>query len=604
MPRRLSVDFTRAASLVALSLLGGCSPSRSGEGPSILLITLDTARADRLGCYGSRVVETPALDELAKSGVLCLNAVAPVPATVPSHASLFTGLWPFAHNVRDNGLYRLSDEARTLAEVLSANGYQTHAVPASVALDGRYGMQQGFEVYDDQFPESPAQHGALERRAGEVTDRGLQAIDHMQPGPFFLWLHYFDLHLPYDPPAPFDTQYAGRAYDGEMAYLDSQIARLLQGLRQRGLLPRLLIVAAGDHGESLGEHGESTHGFLTYEATVRVPLILCGPGLPAASRLSHLVSLVDVMPTLLEAAGLETPPCCQGRSLLGTARGDNPSGESTAYFETHVPYYSFGWAPLEGVRRGRWKLIQGPRPELFDLALDPKEERNLIAERPRVAEELREILERYRSDRGPSLPLETVAWEGGVAALETLGYVAPTTSSPPDPAHFAGPDPKDMISLLEERNIGLRLLEEGKVHEAEDRFRSILTRNPTNAPVRELLGIALMRQERWTEARDELRAAVEARPILATAHYNLAQCYRVLGDTDAMIPHLEAALAHATGNVGAVRELALAYAARGDAKDAYRCLDRLRELLARQPDLLTTVEGEIKQALRHAHSGG
>ncbi|MFO0982342.1 MAG: sulfatase-like hydrolase/transferase [Planctomycetota bacterium] len=575
---------TLVAPLALGALLLACSdrsPSPGAAPPArnLLLITLDTTRADHLGCYGCSTVATPAIDGLAQEGVLFETAITSVPTTLPSHTSIMTSLWPLRHGIRDNGIFRLSSEALTLAEVLRDRGYHTGAVVSAFVLDAQFGLDQGFETYDDHVSAQVYNAaGTQDRRADEVTTLGLRFLDQRGGRPFFLRLHYFDPHGPYAPPPPFKERYAGRPYDGEIAYTDTQLARLLAGLQQRALAASTLVVLTADHGESLGEHGERTHGYFVYDATAHVPLIMRGPDLPSGQRVRGVAQLIDIAPTALELLQAEAPPAFQGKTLVPFLRDHVDLPATLAYLETYAPYFNFGWSPLKGLRDARYKYVRAPRPELYDLLEDPLEQHDLTDREPEVAARMARVLDQLlAAQAGPSLAQANAPTPAEQDKLKALGYTATAATLDHDPT---GPDPKDMIALLERRDLGNMLLHQQKLEAAEREFAAILEQNPENTQVREFLGTALMGQGKWAQARDQLLRAVVERPALYTSHYNLARCYTMLGDPAAALLHLEAAAHHNPRYVEAVRDLALQFARMHEAVKAHACLVRCRELCA------------------------
>jgi arylsulfatase A-like enzyme len=343
--------------------------------PNVLLITIDTLRADKLGCYGSQRVKTPHIDRLAKSGVLFTRVFAHNPLTLPSHANIMTGMTPPYHGVHDNENFNLRDQFLTLAEYFKSQGYSTAAVVGAYPLDSRFGIAQGFDFYEDNV--SPK--GAPKNSVGERDAEAVVAIAKnwlgWQKSNWFLWVHVYDPHYPYEPPEPFLAQYPDKPYNGEVAYVDSVLGGFFKYLEENGHLGRTLIVLTSDHGESLGDHGEKTHGILAYNSTLWVPLILSFPGLRPA-RIDQLAGHIDIFPTLCDLLGLEKPSGLQGISLAPAIRGKT-SPPRLIYFESLEPYYNFGWAPLRGFISGKQKFFDGPIPELYDLEVDFAEAVNL-----------------------------------------------------------------------------------------------------------------------------------------------------------------------------------------------------------------------------------
>ena len=337
---------------------------------NLVLVTIDTLRADRLGCYGYSQIETPNLDRLAQRGVLFENAVAQAPLTAPSHASILTGMYPTAHKVRDTGGFVLPASDATLAPILRRQGWDTAGFVGASVLKKRFGFDQGFAVYDDQMPKLAARNIAseyAERRAGEVVDRAIAWLSTQSGKPFFLWVHVFDPHSPYDPPSPFREKYEGRPYDGEVAYTDQQLGRLFQAIAKKSPPEKTLVAVLSDHGESLSEHGEYTHGVFLYDSTLRIAFIMAGPGVPAGLRMKQQARTIDLLPTLLELTGNKVPAEVQGSSLAPTFTGEEVPA-SYSYAETLFPKINMGWAELRGLRTNRWKYIRAPKPELYGSA--------------------------------------------------------------------------------------------------------------------------------------------------------------------------------------------------------------------------------------------
>ncbi|MGH7150835.1 MAG: sulfatase, partial [Planctomycetota bacterium] len=366
----------------------------TARGANLLLVTVDTLRADRLGFSGHPRARTPVLDDLAGRGVRFETALASAPVTLPSHATILTGLDPPHHGVRDNGLFALGGDQVTLAEILAGAGYETAAVVAAFVLDARYGLAQGFATYDDRMvPLEGASAAIAQRPANQVTDAALAWLDRRtDTGPFFLWVHYFDPHMPYEPPPPFGGATPEDRYDGEIAFVDAELGRLLRGLDGRGLGERTLLVFTSDHGEGLGEHGERTHSLLLYDSTMLVPLLFVPPGERGRGRVfdDRAAGGIDVLPTALDLLGLPVPGGLDGESLARPPRDpDRP-----LYLETFAPLHTCGWSPLHALRRLRDKFIEAPVPEYYDLRSDPWESRNLFPQAPPSARALASHLAR------------------------------------------------------------------------------------------------------------------------------------------------------------------------------------------------------------------
>jgi arylsulfatase A-like enzyme/Flp pilus assembly protein TadD len=407
-------------------------------------VTIDTLRADRLGCYGYRPAVTPTLDGLAARGVRFAVAVAHAPLTAPSHASILSGLTPLRHGVRDNGAYVLPAGVRTVAGDFKQAGYRTAAFVSGFPLKRRFGFDAAFDLYDDNLPrgKDARRTAYVERTADQTTDAALGWLDTASsaPGahaPFFLWVHYFDPHAPYEAPAAFMA--GGESpYDGEIAFVDAQLARLLRRVGEAGSSALVLVVA--DHGESLGEHGEDTHGIFVYDATLRVPFLLAGPGVPSGVVAATVARGIDVAPTLLDYAGLPARSM-DGRSLRAAASGQQVSDEP-AYAESLHPQLQYGWAPLHAWRTAKLKLIEAPRAELYDLQADPAEAHDRSAADPSQMESLRRALQRAMATTTPDAAQSVDAPTR--ERLEALGYVGTASAGVAAPT---GRDPKDGIGL-------------------------------------------------------------------------------------------------------------------------------------------------------------
>jgi arylsulfatase A-like enzyme len=468
------------------------------RGYDVILVTLDTTRPDRLGCYGNADIQTPNLDRLAREGVIFSRAIATGPTTLPTHASILTGLYPQHHGVRANSFYRLNEDQRTLAEVLSRAGYATGAFVSAFVLDDRFGLDQGFDVYDSQVASPSHVMGYVERTADDTTDQALGWLRRRQAEPYFLWVHYYDPHANTNPPSPFKEQH-DLAYDGEIAFVDHELGRLLEAVRASGR--KTLVVVVGDHGEALGEHGEWTHGHLLQEATLQIPLILHAPGgLPRGLHVDARVSQVDLLPTILTLLGASVPDDLDGVSLTRAAGADR---ELLA--ETMEGRAQYGWARLSAVYQGALKYIHGPAPELYDLARDPLERDDVVAARAEDASALRRLLgerEEPTADRLGDANVELAAED--IRRLEALGYAV--GDGTPSSSEGGGADPKRMLPLIRELD-SLTLAYE---HPALSPFSKLLWR---------LAGMPVI------EGRSELVRELER---LASDHPDFAPVYQYL----------------------------------------------------------------------------
>jgi len=491
-------------------------PASGQEQPtSLLLITVDTTRADHLGCYGYKNAATPNIDSLAEGGTLFTNALSPTPLTLPSHATIMTGLTPRSHGVRDNSTFRLGRGVPVLAGALTAHGYDTAAFVSSVVLDRLLGLDRGFRIYDDSVRVGDrSAFNYQERAASQTGEAVIDALDELE-APFFLWVHYFDPHLPYVPPEPFAGNFRDRPYDGEIAFMDREIGSLLASIRRKGV--PLLTVVAGDHGESLGDHGEDAHGIFIYQSTQHVPLIITGPGIPAGKKVASRTGLIDIAPTVLDLLGLPAMDGVEGRSLLPVMHGERL--DDTVYeLETFFPMLAYGWAPLRAVVRGDLKYIDAPAPELYHLGNDPGETRNLLNSHP---------------DRGTALARELGTRTAGDALspaehdpelaeqkrlLESIGYISGTIS----PGGGDPIDPKDGVSWIADLEAGRRAVQHGFPNEGIAPLERLLRRNPENVPAILVLAQCNLGSGDPVKAAALARRALEIHPGDPLVHFNLA----------------------------------------------------------------------------------
>jgi arylsulfatase A-like enzyme/Tfp pilus assembly protein PilF len=547
------------ASVLLGTLASGCSPGASAD--RVVLITIDTLRADHLGCYGGRWVATPAIDALAERGVRFETAISPAPLTLPAHASLMTGLEPPRHGVRNNSTFQLEGGFPTLAERMRERGFATAAFVGAVVLDRQYGLARGFDHYEDRMAPRRAagEFGFAERTADRVIDAATNWLEGA-PSRFFLWVHLYDPHAGYQPPPRFLDQAPSHPYAGEIAFADAELGRLVERVRARWDQRRTLFVVTSDHGESLGEHGEMTHSLTIYEATQRVPLIISGAGLPQGAVERATARLVDVAPTILALARAEPLGDVDGRDLLATS-SEAGSPEPLAYVETLAPQLDLGWSPLLGVRSARFKYIRAPRPELYDLEEDPQETRNLVETRPQIAAELERSLESQLANARPVEPTVTPD-AARRAQLAQLGYLAGEAAVPTEElGKLGGIDPKDGLAQVmglqaalglmtaghpEEALAMLESLEDGgyvfDLHrseaarrvgraEAAERFaRAALARAPRVSSVHLALAEALEAQGRFEEATDSFEEAARLDPASAEPFVGLGRIAEARGD--------------------------------------------------------------------------
>jgi choline-sulfatase len=514
-----------AAALVAIC--GIASVAQAAGPPDVLLLTLDTTRADALGAFGGPEARTPVLDALAARGVRWTQALASTPLTLPAHASLFTGLTPPEHGIEDNGTTVLAGNVPTLAGALSSRGYMTAGFVASRVLDRQFGLARGFGHYDDRVPAEQVREGyPAERTAREMTDAALAWLKGRPAGkPLFLWVHYYDPHDPYRPAGMEDKAPAAERYAGEVAAMDLEIGRLLSALP--GGAERWIIAAVGDHGESLGEHGEGSHGIFLYHATLHVPLILAGPGVPRGQAVREAVATRRLASTLLRTAGLTAAAAPFGLPLPGLPGlpGAASGAPSPVYLASRYALTAYGWSPLEGMFDGRFKLIVAPRPELYDLAADPGETRNLL-EGPRAAREPARRLKQALAAARKSFRIHPAAPADPelARALENLGYLSGSGASGKGVL-----DPKDGMPLLAELAAAWELARRESWQPALEKLTELVRKSPGNVKFLTALATVQLNSGKGAAAIATYRRAVRENPRRAETHYELANAYARLG---------------------------------------------------------------------------
>ncbi len=505
---------------------------------NVLFITLDTTRPDRIGAYGDRRASTPNLDRLAAEGVIFEQAVAAVPLTLPAHATLFTGLRPPQHGVRDNGGYTLDPRHTTLATVMKDARRSTAAFVSAFVLDSRWGLDQGFDQYFDSFDLARYTNrslGQISRRGGDVVDAATTWLDAHASSPFFAWVHFYDPHAPYDPPEPYKSRFADRPYAGEMAYMDAQVGRLLQWIDARRLAERTIVVAVGDHGESLGEHAENTHGIFVYDATMRIPLIIRAPySTLRGRRVGAVVRSEDVMPTVIDLVGAGVPHAVQGSSLVTLMTGAVGDLNLDAYSESLYPRAHYGWSDLRALRSGRFKYIEAPTPELYDLERDPGERHNLYGDRRALASRMAVALGRLSAESPAPVTPSAVDPETR-ERLAALGYIGTVTRPAPTGAVLA--DPKDKIDIF---NLMTSAADAGGTGDSLiTRLELVLAKDPAILDAWLMLGNEHFRRGAFGRALEQYQRALRLDPGFDLATINLAAAYRALGNYDAAIAGFE-----------------------------------------------------------------
>jgi arylsulfatase A-like enzyme/cytochrome c-type biogenesis protein CcmH/NrfG len=574
-----------------MALLGGLAflvlplQTQTDSRPNLVLVSIDTLRADHLGCYGYKLIQTPHIDRLAGEGVRFNTVVCQVPLTLPSHCTILTGTYPAYHGVRDNVGYKLPESRTTLATILKTQGYQTAAFIGAYVLNSKFGLSRGFDYYDDQIAGSSGlgpvvNLNSVERRAGEVVSRTTSWMDAHPRTPFFVWIHLYDPHDPYEPPSPFKEKYKERPYDGEIAYVDQELGRFLEFLKQKGLYEKTVVVLVSDHGESFGEHQEWTHGYFIYDTTLLVPLIVkpIEKGLTGRS-VAEQVSLVDVVPTVLQLLDLPRPAELQGQGMLGLMLGKSGGWSGLAYCESYYPA-QFGWSPLIGIRRENAKFIRAPKPEFYDLHQDPGEKTNRILQQSALANELKATLSKLESnyaDRSGSRAARLELSSQQLDELRALGYVGISTARGPGGNSPSGTaDPKDkrevyqMISassqdvaagryrqampVLEkvlQTEPGMRIawsmlgrcyFQLSRFEPAKKAFQEILKQQPQNLDAQFYVAACDYRQKNWVACEAGFKKLLEQDRNFAPAHLYLGFLYQAKGDTDSALASFQRVL--------------------------------------------------------------
>jgi len=606
-------SFPRLVALIlALLLAALCGAQQlSKSSPNVVLITIDTLRADHLGCYGYKQIKTPNIDALAAEGRRFERAFAVVPVTLPSHTTILTGTYPMLSGMHDFSVNKLSAAQPTLVSVLKSAGYATGAVVAAAVLDSRFGLNQGFDFYYDHFDFSrldEANLDQMERPGNEVADVALDWLGKHYGKKFFLWMHLYDPHFPYNPPEPYKAEYGGRPYDGAIAFDDEQVGRLVRFLKDKDVYRNTVIVLAGDHGEGLGEHGEKTHGFFIYNSTMHVPLILRVPG-EEPRTVADTVSLVDLMPTVLSAIGLKIPAQVQGKNLLAGAASTElarAQRERSVYGETFLPRIHFNWSELRGAENAKYHFIDAPKPELYDVTADPKELHNLIGEKKAVSEEMRaklaEMIRQYSA--GKELAEKTGLDPALVERLKSLGYAAFSGGNAnPTISGRDLPDPKDRIGAYEDFSDAMAASQHGQYEESIEKLKAMLKTEPNSVPAHYMQGLNYYRLKMYAEAAAELQRTVELSPDYALAVFNLGMAQAHAGQIDAATATLRHALELDATNFDAAFNLGVAYLKK---RDVERAAEAFQKSVTAKPDFAAAhralgetllYEGKVDEAI-------
>ncbi|MDI6699522.1 MAG: sulfatase-like hydrolase/transferase [Candidatus Saccharicenans sp.] len=576
-----------------VSSLAGFWKKQGVEKPNVLLITLDTTRADHLPLYGYNGVQTPHLNELGQRGAVFEQCATASPLTLPAHCSILTGYYPPYHGVRVNGNNALSEAQTTAAEIFAAAGYKTAAFIAAFVLDGRWGLKQGFDYYDDQFDLKKYKQldlGTVQRPGNEVVDSALRWLEENRGQPFFAWVHLYDPHLPYEPPEPYLSQYRYyppvSLYDGEIAFMDEQIGRLYFWLKSRELDQKTVIVLVGDHGEGLGDHGELAHGYFIYDYAVHVPLIVVSPHRKLQGvRVPSQVSVVDLLPTMAGLAGLKSPTS-QGRSLLRLMFGKKEK-EIPAYSESLSPNLHYGWSPLLALRTSGFKFIDAPRPELYDLKNDPKELNDVQNRYPELGLSLKRELDSLieKISLGAPEPQAANLDSETVERLAALGYIGASVRMKTRPARELA-DPKDKLEVYELIQQAGDLINHEEYEQAAGNLEKSLAQEPGIPQARLLLATCYIELGRRAEAKHILDEILREDPNSVQALISLANILLEEGRADDVVALGEKALSIDNRNTQAYTLIGEVYMARMEHEKARPYLEKAVEI---QPKMTRNV---------------
>ena len=628
-------------SVVAVGVIWFIFRSKSsGRIRNILLISIDTCRADRLSCYGYPRKTTPNIDAIAEEGFLFENVVTPVPLTLPAHSSMLAGTGPLYHGVHDNIDYRLGQSNVTVAEILKDNGFTTGAIVSAFVLDSQFGLDQGFDSYDDQFDEEHYAGDISERKGAEASRHAIKWLDEHYHQPFFLFLHYYDPHFPYEPPEPFKSDYAQAPYASEIAYTDHCIGQVIDRLKSLDLYDSTLIVVTGDHGESIGEHGEQTHGYFIYQGAIKVPLIVRLPVKCKAQRIEKLAGLIDVAPTILGALGLGIPTEVTGKNLLSSLTKKNPANEDRYLYCESLTPTKYQCNSLLGIVSNRFKYIQTTRPELYDLSKDAHELNNLVNQQQQLGRVLQDRLKQILEEqvRGAGSDSKFALDSESKARLESLGYVSRGKIDESFEFDRSQEDPKDYIKFHVDESIVASHINHTQFEEAREICEQMVSEYPDIAYGHFLLGKIAFTEGKFDEAVTHHSQASRLKADFRDAYCHLGVAYAHMmklddaiknwnealkygsdpkvhkdladaliyqGKVDEAIGHWEESLKLDGDNAKVHADLAHALTRKGRVDQAILHLTESLRLEPAQPILLNALaelfytQGKVNEAIRH-----
>lgn len=560
---------------------------------NVMLITLDTLRADFVGAYGKNMADTPNIDNIAAEGVLFETCISQTPLTLPSHTTILSGTYPLYHQVRDNGGFQVPDSLELISETLKKNGYTTAAFIGSYVLHSEWGMNQGFDIYSDEFDLSKYDRislGNVQKRADEVLGNAKTWLKANNNKKWFTWIHLYDPHTPYDPPSPFKERFASRPYRGEVEYLDEQLGFFFQFLKDEGIYDRVLIIMAADHGESLGQHGEETHGFFIYEPTVRVPLIIRAPFQFAIHRVTHPVELVDIAPSILSAVGIPIPSSYQGLSFIGEILDNEKPAKTTAYTETYFPRFHFGWSDLKAFySNDTWKYIMSPKPEFYNIGKDLEEKKNLVLEKSYEASKARREMDKFmrRESLNARMPGNTKSLDkDAMEKLAALGYLTTTVDTT---GKTDLPDPKGKAHIFNALTRAKDLMGQEKFDEAISSLKNILADEPGLVDGILQLGNAYSKVQKYEEALACFYEVLQQKPDYNAAMLNITGTLERLGRFDKGIQEAQRFLKTFPNDHTLLNELGNLYFITGEYDKALAILGRSLEVENTNPTALNRI---------------
>jgi len=597
--------------LLLVVAAGGVLLLRSGifrkQVRRVVLISIDTCRADYLSCYGYPRRTTPNIDRLARQSVLFTNVITPIPTTLPAHCSMLTGTIPPYHGVHYNIGYKLGQSNVTLAEILRPEGFTTAAFISAFVLDSDFGLDQGFETYNDSFEEIRRNVFGSERRGGETSRLAIEWLPKRDKGEkFFLFLHYYDPHLAYEPPEPFASEFADNLYAGEIAYTDCCIGLVIDKLKELGLYDSTLIIITSDHGEMLGEHGEEDHGYFIYEGAIKVPLVFKLPWRTEGKKVDDVADITDIVPTVCGIVGVDVPPAVLAKDLSVYFESRQPGREGRhLYCESMMPT-RYNASSLLGVVTDRFKYIQTTRPELYDLVEDPNETNSLIEQQPHQArilqDRLKQILEQtVRTGASESVELDRQA----VKRLASLGYIGSDNVKEDYDFDQSGQDPKDLIELHTSFYRARTFLLEEKYEKAKSIYQELLLQQPQFYEIHFNLANIAVQQNDLAAAAAHLAEAIRLEPARYKLHYNMGLTCISLGRFEQAVNHFTDSLKIRPAEPEALVGLGLALLSEGRFDQAIDHYTKALEIAPDVPELHSKLglalyqQGTIDDAIKH-----